>query len=107
MALNPEARHLFTTRLVPAIACLMLVYFGVHLLQGERSILSYISLNHSLNEMKTEEAAQKEKLDVLESRVVRLRPATFDKDFAEEQARTSAGLARTDEKVILLNQPAQ
>ncbi len=103
MALNPEAKHLFTAKIVPLIACLMLMYFGVHLLQGERSLLAYVSLNHSLSELAKEETVQKAKLAELESKVVRLRPATFDKDFAEEQARTSAGLARADEKVILLN----
>lgn len=103
MALNPEARRILSTKLVPLIGVILLVYFGVHLLQGERGLLTYISLNHSLSEMKEEEAAQKKELSAIENKVERLRPATFDKDFAEEQARTNAGLMRADEKVIMLD----
>lgn len=103
MAFNPYTRDFVTGKLPPLIGCILLVYFAFHLLQGEKGILTYLSTQGSLHSLETQKKIQDAELKEMEDKVARLRPATFDKDFAEEQAREKAGLMRADEKLILLD----
>ncbi len=103
MALNPDTRTFLQTKLPALIGFILLAYFAFHLMQGDKGILTYLSLRTQLNTLEEQEKEQAAKLEILERKVARLRPNTFDKDFAEEQARTVAGLKRVDEKIINLN----
>ncbi len=105
MALNPEMRNFLSTKMFALVGCIMIVYFAFHLLQGDKGILTYISLQGSLHQMQQQDAEQSAKVKAMEEKVARLRPATFDKDFAEEQARSTAGVMRADEKIIVLDAP--
>lgn len=102
MALNPDARDFLSSKALPLLGCILMIYFSFHLLQGDKGILTYVSTQGSLNTMKLQEEAQEKQVQAMEDKVSRLRPSTFDKDFVEEQARTQAGLMRANEKVILL-----
>lgn len=103
MALNPDAKDFLSSKALPLLGGILMIYFTFHLLQGDKGILTYFSTQSALNTMKLQEETQRKQVEAMENKVSRLRPATFDKDFVEEQARTQAGLMRQDEKVILLD----
>lgn len=106
MAFNPYTRDFVTSKLPPLIGCVLLIYFAFHLLQGDKGILTYLSTQGSLQSMEKQKTIQDAELKEMEDKVARLRPSTFDQDFAEEQAREKAGLMREDEILIMLDQNA-
>lgn len=107
MAFNPYTRDFVTSKLPPLIGCVLLIYFAFHLLQGEKGILAYLSTQGSLHSLERQKEIQDAELKEMEDKVARLRPATFDKDFAEEQARDKAGLMRSDETLVILDEPGK
>lgn len=103
MAINPDTRTFIQTRLPSLVGAILLVYFAFHLMQGDKGILTYLSLQSQMHTLEAQEADQKAELAVMENKVSRLRPDTFDRDYAEEQARLTAGLMRSDETMVALD----
>lgn len=89
-------------RLAPQVlAACMLGYFLVHMLQGERGVMTYLRLQKDIEaaeDIRAQVAAQRGEL---ENRVNRLQPESVDPDLLEEQARRVLNFARPDEIVIL------
>ena len=83
--------------------CLTL-YFSYHLMQGERSIIRYVTLEQSI--VKTALMVEKTttQRQELEARVVRLRPASLDPDLLEERARVVLGFGFANEQAVVLSQ---
>ena len=104
MALNLESRRLLARKALALLGVLALLYFGIHLMQGDQSLLNHVALKHSIHNLEKEEAVQKAQLEEIEDKVKRLRPQTLDLDYAEEEARTQAGLTREGEQIILMNE---
>lgn len=99
-----EKRYVIRRNLLQIVAMLLTVYFGFHLMAGQRS-LPY------LLELQSYEADFEQELDdlaqeriALESRVKRLRPTSLDPDFLQERARVMLGFTREGE--LVLPQPA-
>jgi len=96
-----EKRLQLRHNMLSIIAVGLCFYFSYHLLLGERSYWRLQSLEKRIektearyNDLHTQRVA-------LESRVVKLRPDTLDRDMLEERARTVLGYVRPDEKIIL------
>ncbi len=83
------------------ICVILSLYFGYHVLQGERGILSNMSLNReieTLSQMKTSLEAERA---ALEKKVVMMRPGSVDKDLLEEQVRSTLGYRYSSEVTVL------
>ncbi len=103
MALKITDKRMMTVRIIPLIAILIIIYFGVHLLQGDKGLLTYLSLDKSITELERTDQTQKAELKELEDKVMRLRPDSIDPDFATEQARTKASVMKEGEQVIIFD----
>ncbi len=89
-------------RLLPAlVVCGLCFYFSYHLLQGERSVWSYVSNKTAIEEKQAELAKLQKESSDLEEKVVKLRVATLDADYLEERARYLLGYIGDDEIVLM------
>lgn len=79
---------------------LLLAYFIFHSIYGNRGIIAYFKLNHSLEKSFRElEDLRAERVE-LEHRVKLMRPDSLDKDMLDEQARSVLGVASPQEQVF-------
>lgn len=105
MAIKIADKRMMTARIIPLICVLFIIYFGVHLLQGEKGLFAYLSLDKTIDELTQIDKKQEVELKALEDKVMRLRPQTIDPDFANEQARSRASLIKEGEQVIIFDEP--
>lgn len=96
-----EQRYLVKQNFLAFIGLCLCVYFSWHAIAGERGIIRLYELNHAISEISQDVSALKGERIALEGRVVRLRPASMDRDFLEERIHSVLGLYRPDEQVIL------
>ena len=76
------------------------VYFGYHLMAGERSYLRYTLLQNDIRIEEQKLDALRAKHDTLETRVAAMRPGQISPDLLEEQARGILGYVKPDEYMI-------
>jgi len=76
-------------------------YFSYHALLGERSYIRLMSLERQITKVSATYDGLHEDRQALESKVVKLRPDSLDKDLLEERVRYVLGFYRQDEQVIL------
>lgn len=98
-----EQRYVVRQNLVSVVGICLAVYFGYHLIGGERSYLRLISLNFQTSAAERELALKSAEREALEQRVVMMRPGSVNADLLEERARRVLGFHYPDEKVILKN----
>lgn len=67
---------------------------------GERGFLKYLSLQSQIQTIEKQHASLLEDRTELETKVVKLRPSTLDRDLLEERARYVLGYAHPDEMLI-------
>jgi len=92
-------RHAFS-----AVMVLMIGYLSAKLLAGDQGILRYRELQAEKQEaMQTLTLVMEDRMS-LEYRVQRMRPDSLDLDLLEEEAKSMLGLARPDERVIMLEE---
>ena len=87
--------------IVPAIATVVLSYFGFHAFNGEYGIYSKYRLETRVARLEVDLARIAGERMRLESRVQLLHDGTMEKDMLDEQARRALNLALPDEVVIL------
>ena len=89
-------------RMLPTLigACAV-VYFGYHAVQGERGVMTLMSLERQVAQAEVELAAVAAERDALERNVALMRPTSLDRDMLEERARVVLNYARPDEIVIM------
>ena len=91
----------FTHVLGPLIALLMMVYFGYHIIQGERGLFSWMRLRQKIYESEEQLSHIQTVKETLERRVNHLRPDSLDKDMLEQRAYELLNLGHPDDMVIL------
>ena len=84
----------------PLIALLLMIYFGYHIVQGERGLFSWMRLRQKVTESEQHLAQIQSEKETLERRVHLLRPDSVDQDMLEERAREVLNLGHPDEVVI-------
>jgi len=91
-----------TRRMLPSlIGVCAVIYLGYHAVQGERGVMTLMTLERRLDQATIELAAvEAEKAD-LERDVELMRPTSLDRDLLEERARIVLNYARPDEVVIM------
>ena len=105
MSLMRELRRRLVPALIPAFGACAIAYFGYHAMEGERGLQAYYRLNDAIAETKQTLAETTAERRRLERRVTLLRADGLDMDMLDEQARSSLGVARTDE-IIIYTKPA-
>lgn len=97
-----ELRRQWRQITVSLLGIAVLGYFGYHAVEGERGLLSYVSMKHRMTTAAATLDTLKADRVALEQRVSLLRPDGLDLDMLEERAREILNVAHEDEVVILL-----
>lgn len=96
MDLSGRLNHI----LGPLIALLLMIYFGYHIVQGERGLFSWMRLRQKISESEQHLAQIQSEKETLERRVHLLRPDSVDQDMLEERARKVLNWGHSGEVVI-------
>jgi len=91
--------------LTPVIGVGLVGYFAYHTVQGNRGVLSLVSLMSETDHARETLAELREQRLTLEARVNALSPAHLDPDLLEEQARFILNVGREDELILFLPDP--
>ena len=83
-----------------ALLCLLILYFGIHALTGERGILSTGERDKTLVDRQAELAALTRKRTELETRAKLLTDESISADLLDERARALLGFADPRDYVI-------
>ncbi len=83
------------------IGVLLCGYFSYHAISGERSLIRLMSLHHMIEKKEAEKDNVIYKRQILESKVVAMRPGSVEKDLLEERVREVLGYKHPDEIVVL------
>ena len=87
----------------PVLALLLAGYFGYHLVQGDRGLLSFRRLDAMVEAARKEVTAAEATRQALELRVNGLRTESLDRDLLEERARLLSMGAPGE--VVVLDEP--
>lgn len=79
----------------------VLAYFAYHILHGERSLFSYLSLTKELNQRQAVLDKLLEDKGYMEQRVSSVRSQSLDLDMLDELARKNLGLIGEGESLII------
>ena len=77
------------------------LYFGYHLVEGERGLIAWVRLTEQIRDAKSQAAQIHAERDAQDRRVSLLRPEHLDPDLLDEQARAALNLVGPGELVIL------
>jgi cell division protein FtsB len=77
-----------------------MIYFGYHIVQGERGLFSWMRLRQKVTESEQHLAQIQAEKETLERRVHLLRPDSVDQDMLEERARKILNWGHPGEVVI-------
>lgn len=84
----------------PLLGLLLTIYFGYHLLQGERGIFSWMRLRQKITESEQRLSQVQVEKATLERQVYLLHPSSLDRDMLEQRAREVLNWGYPDEIVI-------
>lgn len=87
--------------LVIILGLVLCLYFAFHTFNGNRSYMRLSQLQQISSEQKLEISTLKNKKNLLEKRVIMMRPDSLSVDLVEEQARKYLGYHHKDEVVLL------
>lgn len=79
------------------------IYFSYHALHGQRSFSRLVSVESNIGVLEEKLASLSSKRAALETQVVMLRPASLNKDLAEERIRHVLGYHYPDEIAVIDN----
>jgi len=85
----------------PVLGISLMCYFGYHLAQGERGLLSWLRLTQEVKAAKVRLADLDGEREAMERRVSLLRSEHLDRDMLDERARATLNLVGPNEIVIL------
>jgi cell division protein FtsB len=85
----------------PVIGLSLSLYFGYHLVEGDRGLIAWVRLTEQIRAAKAQAAVIQAERETQEQRVQALRPDHLDPDLLDEQARAALNLVGPNEVVIL------
>lgn len=94
-------KHRMMQMLGPLMAFCLVIYFGYHLVNGDRGWFALKRLETRLEKAETEFASLSHKRLSLERDVVMLRSGSLDRDLLDERLRDVLGFSRTDDLIII------
>lgn len=98
-----EQRYFLRQNMVAVVGVFLTIYFAYNLVGGERSYLRLLSLNFQMDKTQLELSHAKEAREIMEQKVVMMRPGSVSRDLLEEQARKVLGYQYPDEKTLIKN----
>ena len=103
MTLVRELRHRAKAIALPVLGACLVVYFAVHIVQGDRGLIALWQLHKQIEQADLALADVTAKRAVLEHRVRLLSAEHLDDDMLDERVREILNVARPDELVIYKN----
>jgi cell division protein FtsB len=100
MSLIDSLRWRARPALVQVVVVSLLLYFGYHLVQGDRGLFAWWRINDRLEHAEAKLGKLHLERETLHRRVSLLRRAHIDEDMLDEQVRKMLNLARPNEVVI-------
>jgi cell division protein FtsB len=100
MGLAHEVKKRTRAAIAPFLLILMVAYFGVSFVQGDRGLLAWIRLSDEVAVAKADLGALRAERTQIEHRTQLLRPDGLDLDMLDERARDLLGFTHKDEIVI-------
>ena len=100
MSLFDNLRWRARPALVQVLAASLLLYFGYHLVQGDRGLFAWWQVNDRLERAEAELGKLHLKRQILRRRVALLQREHIDEDMLDEQVRRMLNLVRPNEVVI-------
>ncbi len=94
--INLRSRHIVG----PLLAALALVYFGYHLVQGDRGLITWVQRSQQIKDLTIELNTLKKHQVILSHKASLLRPESLDLDLLDERARIVLNFVRKDEVVL-------
>jgi len=85
----------------PLMGISLTMYFGYHLLQGDRGWFALQKLETAVAEAQSTHETVRDERAGVEHRVRLLRPDTLDADMLDERARSVLGYVHPDDIVVL------
>ncbi len=85
----------------PLIGVCSIVYFGFHVVHGDRGLLTYLQLKQGIADTQPVLDETRAKRELLAKRVRLLHPNNLDLDMLEERARIMLNYGYVDDVVIL------
>jgi cell division protein FtsB len=98
-----QHRSLIRENLAVLVGLCLCFYFSYHALQGNRSMVRLLALNHSVEKMTDDLQSTTDQRIALETRVKAMRPGAVSKDLLEERVRETLGYRHPDEVEINSN----
>jgi cell division protein FtsB len=89
----------------PTIGVSLALYFGYHLLEGERGLSAWIRLTDQIRATRADADLVHAERVAQDQRISLLRPEHLDPDMLDEQARAALNLVGPGEIVILNREP--
>lgn len=96
-------RHLIRQNMIAIIGLCLSLYFGYHLMAGERSYWQLSELQSQVGSVEQDLAVLSEQKANIQEKVVMMRPGSINRDLLEERVRSVLGYRSADETVILRN----
>ena len=93
--------NILKSNFLAMIGVLLCVYFSYHAISGERSLIRLLSLQQAIKDNAAEKNNVIFERQILEAKVVAMRPGSIEKDLLEERAREVLGYKRPGEVIIL------
>ncbi len=94
--INLRARYIVG----PLLGALAIVYFGYHVIQGDRGLITWIQKSQQIEITSNKLALLEEKYAVLYHRTSMLRPESLDLDLLDERVRSVLNKVREDEIIL-------
>jgi cell division protein FtsB len=100
MDIGRHIRRQMRSIIGPAIGLSLSLYFGYHLVEGDRGLIAWVRLTEKIRIAKAQAAEIHADREAQEQRVQALRPDHLDPDMLDEQARAALNLVGPNEIVI-------
>ena len=100
MGLAHEVKKRTRAAIAPFLLVLMVAYFGVSFVQGDRGLLAWIRLNDEIAVANADLGELRAERRRMEHRTQLLRPDALDLDMLDERARALLGFSHKDEIVV-------
>ena len=96
-----DQRYFLRRNLLTFVGLCLSVYFSWHIVAGERSVLRLHGLEKEVAVYSAEYDELNSQREALESKVVKLRPDSIDRDLLEERVQVVLGYSRPGDRLIL------
>jgi cell division protein FtsB len=100
-----EMRRRARSLVAPLIGAAATLYFGYHIVEGERGLLAWHTIVVQLHAARKTLVATEAERDALAHKVVGLEPSHVDPDLLDQQIRSNLDLVSPNEIVIMHSDP--